>query len=807
MKREKLVLVGNGMAGVRCIEQILNLNPDKYEITIFGKEPHPNYNRILLSYVLDGASKMEDIILNDYTWYQENNIELYTGEEVTVIDTAAKIIQTSAGRQASYDRLILATGSLPFVLPVPGADKEGVIAFRNIEDCEAMIKAAKQYKKGVVIGAGLLGLEAARGLLDLGMEVTVVHLMDAVMEKQLDLTASKLLQQELEGQGMKFLLEKNTAEILGDSRVSGLRFTDGTMEEGDLVVMAAGIKPNTGLAKDSGIDVRRGIVVNDRLETSAEGVYALGECSEHRGTLYGLVAPLFEQAQVLAKHLCGVETTPYEGSVVNTKLKVSGVDVFSVGQFMEDEDCRSIKAYDELAGTYKKIVIKENRIVGAVLFGDTADSIRFMKMMKDEVNVQEMNRISVLDSECASCGSDVAAVMALADEEIICGCNGVSKGTIIDAIRDKGAHTVAEIGACTGAGRSCGGCKPVIAQILEAVLGNEFANVPQKQSMCACTDLSRDEVVAQIKGKYLTTVREVMHVLDWKEKEGCSKCRPALNYYLGMLWPHGHADEPESRFVNERMHANIQKDGTYSIVPRMYGGVTTPDDLLKIAEVAKKYQVPLVKATGGQRIALLGVKKEDVPKIWEELHMSSGYAYGKTLRTVKTCVGKQFCRFGTQDSTQMGIDLERKFERISGPAKIKMGVSGCPRNCAESLIKDVGVVAIDGGWKVYVGGNGGIKLRSADFLCEVKTSEEVIEWVGASLQYYREYASYGERTAAWIERVGIECVKEALASAEARAELNSRMDEALSVLHDPWEEIIHNDHKRALFEKHSAATV
>lgn len=807
MKKQKLILVGNGMAGVRCIEEILKLSPDRYEITIFGKEPHPNYNRILLSYVLAGQSRMEDIILNDYSWYQENQIQLHAGQTVTSIDKEKQIIHTDAGTSAAYDKLILATGSLPFILPIPGAEKEGVISFRDIHDCEQMIAASKKYKKAVVIGGGLLGLEAARGLLDLKMEVSVVHLFDSLMEKQLDPTASKLLQEELEKQGMKFLLERNTAEILGDERVTGLRFQDGTTEEGDLVVMAAGIKPNIGLAQASGLPVNRGILVNDYLETAVPGIYAVGECTEHRGTTYGLVAPLFEQAQVLAKHLCGAETKPYEGSVVHTKLKVSGIDVFSIGEFLDTPETRAIKAQDEFAGTYKKILVKDNLIVGAVLFGDTSDSIRLMKMMKEGTNVQELKRVSVLEDPKDAGGSAALSVMSLPDDEMICGCNGVTKGMVVASIKDQGMRTVAEIGGCTGAGRSCGGCKPVVGQILEAVLGDQFEKTPQKELICACTDMSRDEVVAEIREKRLTTVREVMHVLDWKEKEGCSKCRPALNYYLGMVWPEEHADEPQSRFVNERMHANIQKDGTYSVIPRMYGGVTTPEDLIKIAQVAQKYKVPLVKATGGQRLALLGLKKEDVPKVWEELGMPSGYAYGKSLRTVKTCVGEQFCRFGKQDSMKMGIELEKKFERISGPAKIKFGVTGCPRNCAESLIKDIGIVAVDGGWEIYVGGNGGIKLREADLLCKVKTSEEVIEWSAAFLQYYRENASYGERTAAWVERVGIDSIKKALESADIRSELNGRMDQALSPLQDPWKEIISDDNKRRVYEPLPYVTV
>ncbi|GAX91411.1 nitrite reductase large subunit NirB [Effusibacillus lacus] len=801
MNLRKLVLVGNGMAGVRCIEEILKLAPNRFEIAIFGSEPHPNYNRILLSSVLAGDADIRDIVLNDWNWYEQNGIKLHTGQTVTKIDTEKHLVYTDGGIVESYDDLILATGSLPFMLSLPGADKEGVIAFRDIKDCETMIEASRKYKKAIVIGGGLLGLEAARGLLNLSMEVSVVHIFDNLMERQLDPVASKMLQRELEAQGMRFLMEKHSEEILGDRRVTGLRFKDGTVEEADLIIMAVGIKPNVALAKENGIEVNRGIVVNDFLETSVPNVYAVGECAEHRGMVYGLVAPLFEQGQVLAKRICKRETDPYEGSIVYTKLKVSGVDVFSAGEFMDSPDTRAIRVHDEFAGIYKKILVRDNKVVGAVLFGDTSDSTRILQMMKNETNVMEIKRVSVLENPDSAGVSGMAAVAAMSDEEIICGCNGVSKGTIVQAIQEKGLCSVEDIKGCTGASRSCGGCKQLVAQVLESVLGDKAQIAAQKEPICSCTSLSREEVLAEIKEKHLTTVKEVMYVLGWNQEEGCSKCRPALNYYLNMLWPEEHEDERASRFVNERLHANIQKDGTYSVVPRMYGGVTSPSELKRIAEVAEKYQVPMVKVTGGQRIDLLGVKKEDLPKIWAELDMPSGFAYGKALRTVKTCVGSDFCRFGTQNSIQMGIDIEKKFERINTPAKFKMAVSGCPRNCAESGIKDLGVVGIDGGWEIYVGGNGGVHLRAGDLLCKVKTEEEVMEWTGAFMQYYRENANYGERTSYWVERVGLANIQKVLEDPETRRQLNERIDVALSVLKDPWKEIVQNEEVRAVYEE------
>ncbi|MCE4148418.1 NADPH-nitrite reductase [Bacillus velezensis] len=783
--KKQLVLVGNGMAGVRAIEEILRVSKDEFEITIFGAEPHPNYNRILLSKVLQGDTDIQDITLNDWNWYKENNIQLYTGETVIKVDTENQTVITDADRIQPYDELILATGSVPFILPIPGADKQGVTAFRDIKDTDTMLAASKQYKKAAVIGGGLLGLEAARGLLNLGMDVSVIHLAPFLMERQLDAAAGRLLQNELEKQGMTFFLEKQTEEILGTDRVEGVRFKDGTSIEADLVVMAVGIRPNTQLGTESGIPVNRGIIVNDYMQTEIPHIYAVGECAEHRGIAYGLVAPLYEQAKVLAKHICGIETKPYEGSVLSTQLKVSGVEVFSAGDFDESEDKKAIKVFDEQDGIYKKIVLRGNQIVGAVLFGDSSEGNRLFSMIQKEADISETSKISILQPLDQEAGVSMTAAMS--DDEIICGCNGVSKGAIIQAIQEKGCTSTDEIKACTGASRSCGGCKPLVEDILQYTLGSEFDSSAQKEAICGCTSLSRDEVVEEIKAKGLSHTREIMNVLGWKTPEGCSKCRPALNYYLGMINPATYEDDRTSRFVNERMHANIQKDGTYSVVPRMYGGVTNSQDLRKIADVVDKYEIPLVKMTGGQRIDLIGVKKEDLPKVWAELDMPSGYAYGKTLRTVKTCVGEQFCRFGTQDSMALGIALEKKFEGLNTPHKVKMAVSACPRNCAESGIKDLGVVGIDGGWELYVGGNGGTHLRAGDLLMKVKTNEEVLEYAGAYLQYYRETANYLERTSAWLERVGLSHVQSVLNDPEKRQELNDRMNETLSVHKDPWQ--------------------
>lgn len=799
--RKQLVLVGNGMAGVRAIEHLLKLAPDKYDITIFGAEPHPNYNRIMLSSVLAGGADLSEIVLNDDEWYESHHITLHKGHTVTEIDTRRKVVISDGGILADYDELILATGSNPFMLPIPGADKEGVIAFRDIKDCETMMETSRTYRNAVVIGGGLLGLEAARGLLHLGMNVSVVHIHDYIMERQLDREAALMLQRELEAQGMKFLLKKQSEAILGHKRVKSLLFADGTSADADLIVMAVGIRPNTALAEKSGLSVGRGVLVNDYLETNVPNVYAIGECAEHRGIAYGLVAPLYEQGAVLAKRLAGAETNGYEGSITSTKLKVSGVDVFSAGRYEEPAGSRALRYQDEIDGVYKKLVIEDDKLIGAVLFGDTADGPQLFSLIKSGESIKGQEKSLLLglpDGAGMAKASPASRLEAMADDEIICGCNGVSKGAIAQAITEGGCNSVLQIKACTKASASCGGCKLLVEGLLELYAGDSAVQV--KEGICGCTSLGRDEIVAEIKRMELKTVKEVMNVLGWNTEEGCSKCRPSLNYYLGMLWPEEYRDEKESRITNERYHANIQKDGTYSVVPRIYGGVTSPAELKKIAEVAEKFDVPMVKFTGGQRLDLLGVQKKDLPKIWEELDMPSGHAYGKTLRTVKTCVGSTFCRFGTQDSIAMGIRLEREFERLNTPAKVKLAVSGCPRNCAEATIKDFGVVAIDGGWELHVGGNGGVHVRATDLLCVVRTEDEVVEWARAFLQYYRENASWNERTSNWVERVGLDSIKEALADPDERKALGERIRTALSVMTDPWKQIVNDKELRKNFE-------
>ncbi len=795
---KKLVLIGNGMAGVRTIEEIVKRDAETFEITIIGDEPYPNYNRIMLSNVLQGKTTINDININDWDWYKDNHINLLTGEKAVCIDKDKKEVITDKQQILAYDELIIATGSSAFILPVPGSDLDGVIGFRTIADTEMMMEAAQNYKKAVVIGGGLLGLEAARGLIDRGMEVHVVHLLPTLMEMQLDAAAANLLKQDLEAQGMKFLMEKQTAEIYGEKRVQGLKFTDGTSVECDLVVMAVGIRPNVAIARVAGLEVNRGIVVNDHMVTSDPSIYAVGECAEHNGIAYGLVAPLYEQGIALAEHITGGQGKGYQGSVLSTQLKVAGCDLFSGGKIHEDENTQAIIVHDQFSKLYKKILVTDNKIVGVVLYGDASDGNRLFNMLKKQADISEYTSSSVLSKAGQDGEEDLVASMSA--EDTVCGCNGVTKGTIVHSILEQGLTTFEEVKGCTKAGGSCGKCKPMVESILAHTLGDSFDVSLQKTGMCSCTSLTRDGVVAQIKEKQMKSPKEVRMVLDFASAEGCSKCRPALNYYMRMLFPEEYEDDKASRFVNEKMEGNIQNDGTFSVVPRMYGGTTTADDLIKLGEAAKKYNVPLVKITGASRIGLYGVKKEDVPHVWEDLGMRSGYAYSKSLRNVKSCVGSAFCRFGTQDSLGLGIKLEQAIEMVDTPHKMKMGVTGCPRNCAEVLTKDFGVVCVENGYQLYFGGNGGTEVRECDSLITVKTEEEVITLAKAYVQYYRENANYGERTAPWVERTGAAVVKETLLNEENVSELVTSFDKARATYEEAWSSVLSDQKKREMFE-------
>jgi len=796
MAKEKLVVIGNGMAGCRAVQEVLKRDPDRYEITIFGAEPRVNYDRIMLSPVLAGEKSFADIVINDEAWYRENGITLHAGLAVSEIDVARRLIRVAGGEAWPYDRLILATGSDPIRLPLPGSDLAGVVTFRDFDDVEAMTAAsALPDSRAVVIGGGLLGIEAAYGLARRGMKATVVHLMDVLMERQLDASAGFLLTEAMLARGVETVLEAQSDGIVGEGgRVKGLKLKDGRVLPCDLLVMSVGIRPNTGLAKAAGLNVGRGVVVDDQMRTSDPHIYAVGECVEHRGQCYGLVAPIWEMCRALGEALTA-GSGAYEGSVLSTRLKVSGVDVFSAGKFGGGEGCEDIVFRDAGRGVYKRIVLEGGKVAGAVLFGDAADGGWYFDLMKSGEEVAAF-RETLVFGQAATEGlrglDPSAAVAAMADTAEVCGCNGVCKGEIVSAIGDQGLTTLESVRAVTKASASCGTCTPLVEKLLKLSLGDAFQAQTGPKPVCGCTHRGHDEVRRRIVEEELKSIPAAMQALEWNTPDGCSSCRPALNYYLVCAWPGDYRDDRQSRFVNERVHANIQKDGTYSVVPRMWGGVTSSDELRAIADVVDKFDIPTVKVTGGQRIDLLGVKKDDLPAVWADLNaagMVSGHAYAKGLRTVKTCVGTDWCRFGTQDSTGLGVRLEKFMWGSWSPAKVKLAVSGCPRNCAEATCKDIGVICVDSGYEIHVGGAAGLHIKGTEILTKVATEDEAVWAICAIMQFYREDAWYLERVYKWMDRIGLDALKAAVEDPGRRRALYDRFSYSQRFYRvDPWAE-------------------
>ena len=762
MSKQQLVIVGNGMAPGRMLEHLFEAT-DAYEVTIFNAEPRVNYDRIMLSPVLSGEKTYDDIIIHGDDWYAENSVTLHKGAKVSQIDRDSKTVTSENGITAHYDKLVIATGSNPFIIPCPGHDLPGVLSYRDLDDTDAMIGAAKSGGRAVVIGGGLLGLEAAAGLKTQGMDVTVLHLMPTLMERQLDSAAGYLLEKELEGRGIDIRCKANTKQILGTDKVEGVELDDGTVIHCDLVVMAVGIRPNTALAENAGLEVNRGVVTTPTMQTSDPDIFSVGECVEVSGMVYGLVAPLYQMARIAASHLAGASEDAFVHAETPTKLKVTGCNLYSVGDFGEGPDREDIVLRDATRGTYKRLILKDDKVIGAVLYGATDDGSWYNELLKSGEDISEI-RDTLIFGQAYQGGGEIdplAQVAGLSDDAEICGCNGISKGQIVQAITGKGLTTLSEVRAHTKASASCGTCSGLVENVMALTLGDDF-KLPASEGMCGCTQHGHGYVRRMIKAKELKTIPAVMQELEWSSPEGCAKCRPALNYYLLADWPGEYVDDQQSRFINERVHANIQKDGTYSVVPRMFGGMTTPNELRAIADVADKYDIPTVKVTGGQRIDLLGVKKEDLIPVWKDLNdagMVSGAAYAKGLRTVKTCVGTDWCRFGTQDSTGLGIKLEKALWGSWSPAKLKLAVTGCPRNCAEATCKDIGVICVDSGYEIVYGGAAGLHIQGTTPLGTVKTEAEVIEYICALTQYYRETGFYLERIYKWADRIGYDHIK------------------------------------------------
>ncbi len=786
MKR-RLVVIGNGMAAGRTVEEILERGGgEQFDITMFGDEPYGNYNRIMLSHVLSGEEDESGIFLNDLAWYRDNGITLRAPVRITGIDRFAKLVDGDDGSCTPYDILVIATGSRSFVPPMEGVRRpdgsllDGVLGFRTIDDTREIVRRARRHRRAVVVGGGLLGLEAARGLQSHGVQVEVLHAAGHLMNQQLDAQGGGILKRGIEELGITVRTRARSTAVLGEDRVRGVRLDDGTEIDCDLLVLAAGIRPNVDLAR--GFTVERAIVVDDRMTTLDDpDVFAVGECAQHRGEVYGLVAPIWEQARVLADRLTGARPeAEYHGSRVTTKLKVAGVDVASMGLIApEREDDEFVVFSEPRKGVYKSVVIRDDRLIGATCVGDVSKVGFLIRAFEQGLPLPE-ERVGLL----FDLGEPVAEV-ELADDAQVCNCNGVSKGALVKCVA-QGEKTVTGVMDKTRASKGCGSCKLLVRQIVERAAGDEVQVDPAEHYYVPGVPLAKPELIEQIRAQRLYSVSAVFQALAPGGTED-AKSKMGLTSLLRTLWPQDFVDERDGRFINDRVHANIQRDGTFSVVPQMKGGVTSIEQLRTIADVAEKYQVPMIKLTGGQRIDLLGIPKEDLPKVWADLDMPSGYAYGKSFRTVKTCVGSDFCRFGLGDSTALGVALETRFQGIESPGKVKMAVSGCPRNCAESLVKDIGVVAVEGGrWEIYVGGAAGAHIRKGDLLTTVDTPEQVLALSGRFLQYYRENAKWLERTYAFVPRLGLDRIRQGMG--EDAAGLDARLQETVDGYRDPWKE-------------------
>lgn len=798
----ELVVVGNGMAGARAVEEILTRGGGvMFRITMFGDEPHGNYNRILLSDVLarggepDDNLVGEDLFLNPRQWYRDNGITLHAGVRVVRIDRFGRRVYADDGSIVQYDKLVLATGSRSYFPPIEGlwADDKtltpGVFGFRTLRDTTAMMRYARGKQRAAVIGGGLLGLEAARGLQARGLAVHIVHSAQGLMNQQLDAQAGLVLRRSLERLGMIVHTGARTTAVRRGPAVTGVTFADGTTLDVDMVVVAAGIRPNIGLAMVSGLETQRGIVVDDQLRClDDDDIYAVGECVQHRGQVYGLVAPLWEQAVVLADHITGANpAAAYHGSRVATKLKVAGVDVAAMGlKEPEQPDDEFVQFSEPSRGVYQTVIIRDGVLVGATLLGDIRKVASLTQAFDRRVPLPE-ERIKLLFDIGAS-PPEVGAV-ELADDAQVCNCIGVSKAQLVACVRD-GQRTVNGVMAATRAGKGCGACEDLVADIVTAAIGKDVQQDPAEGYYVPCIPLDKPQLMTEIRKRGLRSVSAVFAALahDGAEHAGS---KIALASLLKTMWNDQYIDERDARFINDRVHANIQRDGTFSVVPQVLGGVTSPAQLRRIADIAERYHVPMIKITGGQRIDLLGVRKEDLPKVWADLGMPSGFAYGKSFRTVKTCVGREFCRFGLGDSTQLGIDIERRYQGLESPAKMKLAVSGCPRNCAESYVKDVGIVAVEGGrWEIYIGGAAGAHVRKGDLLATVQRREHAITITGRFLQYYRENANWRERSYDFVPRIGLVELRAILV--EDRDGIADRLDQAIQqsidAYRDPWQE-------------------
>jgi nitrite reductase (NADH) large subunit len=797
-----VVVVGNGMVSHRFCERLTEHDRERrFRLVVIGEEPRPAYDRVhLTSYFADRSA--DKLLLGTQEWYASKGIELRVGTKALRIDRGARSVVTDAGDAIAYDVLVLATGSAPFVPPVEGIAKEGVFVYRTIEDLEAIIAYAARSRRAAVIGGGLLGLEAARAVLDAGLETHVVEVAPRLMPRQLDAAASALLEQTIRGLGVEVHTDKRITRIAGEERVSGIDFSDGETLDVDMIVVSTGIRPRDELARDAGIELgpRGGVVVDDAMATSDPRVFAIGEVALHNDTIYGLVAPGYEMADTLARRLAG-ESATFTGGDLSAKLKLLGTDVASFGNpFHDRRSTRTIAFEDQVRGIYKKLVLRDDgkELLGGILVGDASEYGRLLHLVRSKTPLSEN-----LDELGLGGAASAAGAKSLPDDAQVCSCNNVDAGTIRLRIRDGELTSVAQVKACTRAGTGCGGCVPLVADLLAAELA--AAGRAVRPVLCEHFAHTRQELFQIVATKRIRTFAELL--AQHGKGQGCEICKPAVASILASLYnePVLKKEHRTLQDTNDRFLANIQKNGTYSVVPRVPGGEITPDQLIALGTVAKKYGL-YSKITGGQRVDLFGAKVEQLPAIWEELiaaGFESGHAYGKALRTVKSCVGSTWCRFGVQDSTAFAIRIENRYKGIRAPHKIKGAVSGCVRECAEAQGKDFGLIATEKGWNVYVCGNGGATPRHADLLAADVDEETAIRYLDRFLAFYIRTADRLTRTSVWLEKMegGIEHLRKVIVedSLGIAAALEEHAQSLFETYECEWTGVVRDPARRALF--------
>jgi len=755
LKKQRVVVVGNGMVGHHFINQLASNYADDYQIITFCEESRLAYDRVMLtSYFENGA---DALALTTPKAYDDLNVEYHINQKITAIDRAAKTVICADGESISYDKLVLATGSYPFVPPVPGKDQEHIHVYRTIDDLDLIAKSAQQSKVGVVIGGGLLGLEAANAVKTLGLQTHVVEFAPRLMAVQLDQGGGQLLQQKIESLGVQVHTDKNTKEIIkGETCRYRMNFADGSFLETDTIIFSAGIRAQDELASQSGLALgeRGGITIDDHCLTSDKDIYAIGECALWDNRIFGLVAPGYAMAKTAVSHLSGGEKT-FHGADMSTKLKLLGVDVASIGDAHgATENSQSYSFTDSATGVYKKIVMDETSkiLIGAVLVGDSSDYGQWLQLALNKIELShppEYLLLPDMEGEASSSGSAVDSLPATAQ---ICSCLDVTKQEIDEAVI-AGASDIGAIKSCTQAGTGCGGCVPLVTQVLNAQLAKQGISVDH--SLCRHFNYSRTELFDIIRVKEIRTFDDLIE--ECGQGDGCEICKPAAASMFASLW-NDHILENQLvglQDTNDNYLGNMQKNGTYSVVPRIPGGEITPDHLILIGQVAKEYNL-YTKITGGQRIDLFGAQINELPHIWQrfvDAGLETGHAYGKSLRTVKSCVGTSWCRFGVQDSTSMAIEIEKRYKGVRSPHKVKMAVSGCARECAEAQSKDFGIIATENGWNLYVCGNGGMRPRHADLFASDIDDETLIRYIDIIYMFYIRTADRLQRTSVWMDNL------------------------------------------------------